>query len=189
LPMKRHSQKKSPMTAASDELLLLQSQLLAKEEEAKMKEKRLSRALKEKLAREEQNNTLNLHKTQTQWQRLLHMAEDEELRQDITGLSQTFAHEMECKDKVIKVRAQGWWEDTTPGPVRHLSPNLSQLLVTDLEQAEEQHAQALRGHVDKVDRLLELQRCRLALLEEAYGAQLLVLEEEFESERYGKGEG
>ncbi|XP_069735569.1 dynein regulatory complex subunit 2 isoform X2 [Phaenicophaeus curvirostris] len=156
--MKRHSRKETPMTA-SDKLLLLQSQVLAKVEEARIKEELLTRFRKEKLAREEQNNALSLHKIHTQWQALLRKAKDEELHQDIMVLSQTFARVMDCKDKVIES------------------------LVIDLEQAEEQHARALRGHVDNIDRLLELQRCRLAFLEEAYRAQLQVLEMEFESER------
>ncbi|XP_009471507.1 PREDICTED: coiled-coil domain-containing protein 65, partial [Nipponia nippon] len=56
-------------------------------------------------------------------------------------------------------------------------------LAADLEEAEEQHAQALRSHLHNVDRLLQLQRCRLACLEEGYGAQLEALQTEFEAER------
>ncbi|XP_009697923.1 PREDICTED: coiled-coil domain-containing protein 65, partial [Cariama cristata] len=56
-------------------------------------------------------------------------------------------------------------------------------LVTDLEEAEEQHARALRSHLHNIDRLLQLQRCRLTCLEEGYGAQLEALKTEFEAER------
>lgn len=64
-----------------------------------------------------------------------------------------------------------------------------QSLATDLEEAEEQHAQALRSHLHNVDRLLQLQRCRLMCLEEGYGTQLEALKMEFEAERYKGGEG
>ncbi|XP_053907465.1 dynein regulatory complex subunit 2 isoform X2 [Cuculus canorus] len=145
--------------AASDKLLLLQSQAVAKEEEAKMKTELLTRFLKEKLAREEQTSTLNLQKIHTQWQALLRKAKAKELRQDIAVLSQAFARMMDRKDSIIE------------------------LLVTDLDQVEEQHARPLRSHLDNIDRLLQLQRCRLAFLEEVYGAQWQVLETEFEAER------
>ncbi|XP_009571723.1 PREDICTED: coiled-coil domain-containing protein 65, partial [Fulmarus glacialis] len=74
-------------------------------------------------------------------------------------LSQTFARVMDCKDSVIES------------------------LATDLEEAEEQHAQALRSHLHNIDRLLQLQRCRLTCLEEGYDAQLEALKTEFEAER------
>ncbi|KAF1499428.1 Dynein regulatory complex subunit 2, partial [Megadyptes antipodes antipodes] len=70
-----------------------------------------------------------------------------------------------------------------------LSQTFARSLATDLEEAEEQHAQALRSHLHNIDRLLQLQRCRLTCLEEGYGAQLEALKTEFEAERYGGGEG
>ncbi|XP_010192328.1 PREDICTED: coiled-coil domain-containing protein 65, partial [Mesitornis unicolor] len=82
-----------------------------------------------------------------------------ELRQDVEILRQTFARVMDCKDSAIKS------------------------LVTELEEAEEQHAQALRSHLSNIDRLLQLQRCRLTCLEEGFSAQLEALETEFETER------
>ncbi|XP_068266800.1 dynein regulatory complex subunit 2 [Nyctibius grandis] len=66
---------------------------------------------------------------------------------------------MDCKDSVIESLAK------------------------DLEEAEKQHARALRSHLHNVDRLLQLQRSRLACLEEGYGAQLEALRMEFEAER------
>ncbi|NXE85800.1 DRC2 protein, partial [Cochlearius cochlearius] len=116
----------------------------------------------DKLAKEERSSTLNLRKLRTQWRAVLRETKDEELRRDIAILSQTFARVMDCKDGS---------------------------LATDLEEAEEQHAQALRSHLHNVDRLLQLQRSRLTCLEEGYGAQLEALKTEFEAERYGAGEG
>lgn len=62
---------------------------------------------------------------------------------------------------------------------------LPQSLATDLEEAEEQHAQALRSHLYNIDRLLQLQHSRLTCLEEGYSAQLEALKMELEAERYG----
>ncbi|NXV94883.1 DRC2 protein, partial [Calonectris borealis] len=161
MPDKRRSQAAAPMEA-EDGLLLLQSQALAEEEAAKTKGEMLTRFLKDKLAKEERSSTLNLQKLSTQWRAVLRETKDKELRQDIEILSQTFARVMDCKDSS---------------------------LATDLEEAEEQHAQALRSHLHNVDRLLQLQRCRLTCLEEGYDAQLEALKTEFEAERYGGGEG
>ncbi|XP_008935476.1 PREDICTED: coiled-coil domain-containing protein 65, partial [Merops nubicus] len=58
-----------------------------------------------------------------------------------------------------------------------------QSLIKDLEEAEEQHARALRSHLHNIDRLLELQRRRLRCLQEGYDAQLEALQTEFEEER------
>ncbi|XP_075581005.1 LOW QUALITY PROTEIN: dynein regulatory complex subunit 2 [Pelecanus crispus] len=158
MPAKRRPRAAAPM-AAEDRLLLLQSQALAEEEAAKTKGEMLTLFLKDKLAKEERNSTLNLHKLGTQWRAVLRETKDEELRQDIEILSQTFARVMDCKDSVIES------------------------LATDLEEAEEQHARALRSHLHNIDRLLQLQRCRLMCLEEGYGAQLEALKTEFEAER------
>ncbi|NXY00565.1 DRC2 protein, partial [Centropus bengalensis] len=189
-PVKQRQQEEAP-TAAMNDLLLLQKEALAKEEEAKMRGELLTRFLKNKLAREEQASTLNLQKIHTRWWVLLREAKAQELRRDIAILSQTFGRVMDCKDSVIEARAQGLaWTggrgDTTPGSVCDI-PHCStapQTLVTDLEQAERQRARALRSHLDNVDRLLQLQRGRLAYLEEGYNTQLSILEREFEAERY-----
>ncbi|NXJ86484.1 DRC2 protein, partial [Trogon melanurus] len=149
----------APM-AAEDQLLLLQSQALAEEEAAKRKGEIISRFLKDKLAKEKCSGALNLHKLNTQWRAVLRDTKDEELRRDVEILSQTFARVMDCKDSVIES------------------------LATDLEEAEEQHARALRSHLHNVERLLQLQRCRLTCLEEGYNAQLEALKTEFEAERY-----
>ncbi|KAM9214613.1 LOW QUALITY PROTEIN: dynein regulatory complex subunit 2 [Leptosomus discolor] len=158
MPKKRRPRAAAPM-AAEDELLLLQSQALAKEEEAKMKGELLGRFLKDKLAKEKQSSTLSLHKLNTQWRAVLRVAKAEELRQDIEILRQTFVRVMDGKDSVIES------------------------LATDLEEAEEQHAQALRSHLHNIDRLLQLQRCRLTCLEEGFSTQLEALKTEFEAER------
>ncbi|KAM6308064.1 dynein regulatory complex subunit 2 [Podargus strigoides] len=147
-----------PQTA-EDGFLQQQSQALAEEEGATLKQEILTRFLKEKLAREKRNSTLNLRKLGTQWREVLREIKVKDLRQDVEILSQTFARVMDCKDSVIET------------------------LVRDLEEAEEQHARALRSHVDSMDRLLQLHRSRLACLEEGYSTQLEALVAEFEAER------
>ncbi|NXX14724.1 DRC2 protein, partial [Podargus strigoides] len=153
-----------PQTA-EDGFLQQQSQALAEEEGATLKQEILTRFLKEKLAREKRNSTLNLRKLGTQWREVLREIKVKDLRQDVEILSQTFARVMDCKDSVIET------------------------LVRDLEEAEEQHARALRSHVDSMDRLLQLHRSRLACLEEGYSTQLEALVAEFEAERYRRGQG
>ncbi|NXC49919.1 DRC2 protein, partial [Penelope pileata] len=103
---------------------------------------------------------LNLLKLNAQWRAVLRATKARELRRDVAVLSQTLARVLDRKDDVISS------------------------LVTDLEEAEAQHARALSSHVHNVDRLLQLQRCRLACLQDGYEAQLRALTSEFETERY-----
>ncbi|POI19904.1 hypothetical protein CIB84_016349 [Bambusicola thoracicus] len=159
MPVKRQQRTAAP-TSAEDELLLLQGHALAEEEAAKRKREMLSRFLKDKLSQEQRSAALNLHKLHSQWRAVLREAKAQELHQDVAILSQTFARVMDSKDSVIES------------------------LVTDLEEAEAQHSRALSGHLQNVDRLLQLQRCRLHCMEEGYRAQLEELQEEFEAERY-----
>ncbi|NXS35516.1 DRC2 protein, partial [Pomatostomus ruficeps] len=146
-------------TAAEAELLLLQRQALAEEEAAKAKQELLARFLQEKLSREEQSSTWGLHKVRTFWRLALRKTKDEELRQDMEILSQTFTRVMDCKDGVIEA------------------------LVRDLDEAEEQQNRALSSHLHLTDHLLQLQRCRLGYLEERFNAQVDALKAEFETER------
>ncbi|XP_062486590.1 dynein regulatory complex subunit 2 [Pezoporus occidentalis] len=145
--------------SADDKLLLLQSQALAEEEAAKRKGEMLTRFLKHKLAQEEQSSALSLHKLHEQWRAVLREAKASELRRDVHVLSRAFARVMDCKDGVIEA------------------------LAADLEEAEEQHGRALRSHLLNVDRLLQLQRCRLACLEDGYRAHLQAMQAAFEEER------
>ncbi|NXQ09935.1 DRC2 protein, partial [Peucedramus taeniatus] len=148
-------------TSAEAELLLLQRQALAEEEEAKAKRALLTRFLQEKLSREEQSSTWGLHRVHTLWRSAQRKAKDQELRQDIEILSQTFTRVMDCKDGTIEA------------------------LVTELKEAEEQQNRALCSHLHLTDQLLHLQRCRLGYLEQGFSAQVGALKAEFEAERCG----
>ncbi|NXR59821.1 DRC2 protein, partial [Rhadina sibilatrix] len=146
-------------TAAEAELLLLQKQALAEEEAAKTKRELLTRFLQEKLSHEEQSSMRGVHKVLAAWRSVQRKAKDQELRQDIEILSQTFSRVMDCKDGVIEA------------------------LVRELEEAEEQQNRALRSHLHLMDQLLHLQRCRLGYLEEGFSAQVGALKADFEAER------
>uniref|UniRef100_A0A8C3UMB5 Dynein regulatory complex subunit 2 n=1 Tax=Catharus ustulatus TaxID=91951 RepID=A0A8C3UMB5_CATUS len=145
--------------AAEGELLLLQKQALAEEEAAKAKQNLLARFLQVKLTHEEQSSMWGLHRVRTLWRSVQRKTKDQELRQDVEILSQTFSRVMDCKDGVIE------------------------MLVTDLKDAEEQQNRALRSHLHLTDQLLHLQRCRLGYLEEGFNAQVDALKAEFEAER------
>ncbi|XP_064257330.1 dynein regulatory complex subunit 2 [Passer domesticus] len=146
-------------TAAEAELLLQQRQALAEEEAAKAKRALLTRFLQEKLSREEQSSRWGLHRVLTLWRSAQRKAKDQELRQDIELLSQTFTRVMDCKDSAIEA------------------------LVTELQEAEEQQNRALCSHLDLTDHLLHLQRCRLACLEQGFSTRVGALKAEFEAER------
>ncbi|XP_063120023.1 dynein regulatory complex subunit 2 isoform X2 [Rattus norvegicus] len=155
---KKGKKPKLPLTD-EEQLILFQQKLLADEEAAKKKERLLTQFLKDKLAKEEHNSSLNLNKINTQWRTVLREVKTRELHKDIEILSQIFERVVDCKDSVIKSLAR------------------------DLTEAEEQYAHALRGHLHNVDQLLTLQRRRLSLLEENYNMELEVLTKEFETER------
>ncbi|XP_032741931.1 dynein regulatory complex subunit 2 isoform X3 [Rattus rattus] len=96
---------KKPRLPLSDEeqLILFQQKLLADEEAAKKKERLLTQFLKDKLAKEEHNSSLNLNKINTQWRTVLREVKTRELHKDIEILSQIFERVVDCKDSVIKL--------------------------------------------------------------------------------------
>ncbi|XP_063149765.1 dynein regulatory complex subunit 2 [Candoia aspera] len=154
--------KKGPKRAAPTEeerLLMMQQKLLAEEEMNKKKEDMLVQFLKDKLAKEERNSVVNMHKINLQWRTVLREVKARELCKDIEILSQTFERVVDCKDSVIKSLAK------------------------DLAEAEAQYTHALRSHLHNIDQLLKLQNCRLGYLEEDYQTELQALQKEFDAER------
>ncbi|XP_053159270.1 dynein regulatory complex subunit 2 [Hemicordylus capensis] len=156
--MPKKGRKRAALTE-EERLLMMQQKLLAEQEMHKKKEDMLAQFLKDKLAKEERNSTLNIHKINLQWRTVLREVKARELRKDIEILSQTFERVVDCKDSVIKSLAK------------------------DLAEAEEQYAHALRSHLHNIDKLLQLQHCRLGYLEEDYHTELEALQKEFETER------
>ncbi|XP_077779920.1 dynein regulatory complex subunit 2 isoform X2 [Podarcis muralis] len=155
---KKRGRKRAALTD-EERLIMMQQKRLAEEEMTKKKEDMLAQFLKEKLAKEERNSELNLHKITLQWRTVLREVKARELRKDIEILSQTFERVVDCKDNVIKSLAK------------------------DLTEAEAQYAHALRSHLHNIDQLLELQRCRIGYLEEDYQTELQALQKEFDTER------
>lgn len=147
------------MLTEEERLLLMQQKLLAEEELHKKKEDMLAQFLKDKLTKEERNSVLNTNKINLQWRTVLREVKAKELRKDIEILSQTFERVVDCKDSVIRSLAK------------------------DLAEAEAQYAHALRSHLHNIDKLLELQQCRLNYLGEDYKTELEILQKEFEIER------
>ncbi|XP_067832424.1 dynein regulatory complex subunit 2 [Heptranchias perlo] len=155
---KKGSKKMAKMTE-EERLLFMQQKMLEEEEMQKKKEDMLSQFLKDKLSKEEHNTRLNTLKLNEKWRTVMREAKASELRKDIEILSQTFERIVDRKDSVIRA------------------------LTKDLEEAEEQYATALRNHVQNVDKLVDLQRSRLLLLENEFEAELKSLKEEFDTER------
>ncbi|MBN3316203.1 DRC2 protein, partial [Atractosteus spatula] len=158
---KKGGKKAGKLAAMSEEerLLFLQQKALAEEELSKRKEDMLTQFLKDKLQKEERSTAVNLAKLTVQWRAVLRRARAEELRRDIAVLSQTFERVLDRKDSVIKS------------------------LVSDLNEAEEQSAKALRSQLQCVDRLLQLQRGRLQALQQHWDSELEALSAEFNTER------
>lgn len=62
-----------------------------------------------------------LHRVRTLWRSAQRKTKDQELRQDIEILSQTFSRVMDCKDGAIEVAVGlagpgGWWQGTQMTP-------------------------------------------------------------------------
>ncbi|KAH0629153.1 hypothetical protein JD844_011008 [Phrynosoma platyrhinos] len=168
--MPKKKARKRAALSEEERLLMMQQKQLAEEEMTKKKQDMLAQFLKEKLAKEEHNSTVNMHKINLQWRTVLREIKARELRKDIEILSQTFERVVDCKDNVIKV----WSSD----------PSVSfQSLAKDLAEAEAQYAHALRSHLHNIDKLLQLQRCRLGYLEEDYQTELQAMQKEFDTER------
>ncbi|XP_056129423.1 dynein regulatory complex subunit 2 [Lampris incognitus] len=142
-----------------EKLLYMQQRAQAEEERARRKEEMLTQFLKDKLEKEEKNSAVNLLKVTQQWRAVLRQDRAAHLRQEIDVLSRTFERVLDRKDNVIKC------------------------LVSDLNEVEWQSADAIRSHLWCVDRLLALQKARLASLEHQWKSILAELSSEFNSER------
>ncbi|XP_066518970.1 dynein regulatory complex subunit 2 [Hoplias malabaricus] len=156
---KKGGVKQAAMTE-EERLLYMQQKAQAEEEIARRKEDMLTQFLKDKLQKEERNSTINLHKLTQQWRAVLRQTRAAELRNDIAILSQTFERVVDRKDSVIKS------------------------LVSDLTEAEQQSALALRAHLRCLDRLLELQKGRLSTLKLQWNNGLEDLSSEYNDERH-----
>ncbi|XP_071946491.1 dynein regulatory complex subunit 2-like [Antedon mediterranea] len=160
-PKKKKKSGKGKLAKMTEEerIIYLEQKALQEEEMKKKKEDMLNQFLKDKLVKEERSAHFNLFKLNHQWRTIMRTAKSKELKKDIEILSQTFERVVDRKDSVIKS------------------------LVKDLGEAEEQYSMALRSHLQNMDHLIDLQRCRLEVLLSEYEEELKVLKKEFDTER------
>ncbi|XP_036387705.1 dynein regulatory complex subunit 2-like [Megalops cyprinoides] len=156
---KKKGKKKVAAMTEEERLLFLQQKALEEEELARKRQEMLTQYLKEKLKKEERNSMVNMHKLTEKWRTVFRQACTEELRRDMSVLSQTLERVLDHKDSVIEC------------------------LVGDLMETEQQWSRALRSQVECADQLMELQRDRLASLRGQWSAEVERLSTEFETER------
>ncbi|XP_077967631.1 dynein regulatory complex subunit 2-like isoform X2 [Styela clava] len=158
---KKSGKKKGGKLAKMSEeerILFLEQKALAEEELRKKKEDLLMQFLKDKLGKEEKSTKVNLNRLNQQWRQIMRDSKSKDLRKDIEILSQTFERVVDRKDSVIKA------------------------LATDIGEAEEQYAVALRSHIQNIDDIVDLQRSRLDRLKCEYNDELNTIKKEFEDE-------
>jgi hypothetical protein len=115
--------------------------------------------IRDRMSTDQSNAKMNRLKIQNQWRKIMRLSKVEQLRKDIEVFSQGHERDVDRKDAII------------------------QMLDRDLEEAEEQYQMAQRAHLDKVDKLIDLQDGRLFGLESDFEAELSVLQAEFSLER------
>jgi len=142
-----------------ERILAMERKLLAEEEARKQKEEMLTRFLKEKLTKEENNTKSNMKKLQNQWRVIMREIKSSEVKKDIEILKQTFERVIDRKDAITKS------------------------LMKDLDEAEEQYQAAFKSHIQNLKKLGEFQGERLNNMEAEYDREMNDLGDEFEVER------
>ncbi|BFZ18991.1 hypothetical protein BsWGS_22029 [Bradybaena similaris] len=151
--------KKESQMTDEERIAFEEQKRYAEEEVRKKREDVLIQFLKDKLMKEEKATYFNMNKLNYQWRNIMRQAKAKELVKDIEILSQTFERVIDSKDAVLKS------------------------LFTDIAEAEEQYALALRSHLQKIDFLMDLQIKRIESLNQAYALELEIICEEFDLER------
>ncbi|DBA85017.1 TPA: Para-hydroxybenzoate--polyprenyltransferase, mitochondrial precursor (PHB:polyprenyltransferase), variant 2 [Trebouxia sp. C0005] len=161
MPPKKGKSSKSKKLNETDEerAARLEAEAAAAQEGARRREEAARLRLVERQQKEQAYGHMNAVKIHNQWRRIMRMAKTEELKQDIEILSQSYDRTVDRKDALI------------------------QALDRDLEDAEEQYGTALRGHLQVVDSLQDMQYARMKTMQEQFQTNLKALQEEFDSER------
>ena len=152
----------------------------------------------EKQQHEQDHGRMNAIKIHNQWRRIMRMAKTEELKQDIEILSQSFDRNVDRKDALIQVNSCQPISNARstcaiylakcfyplPTTIKQISRSRSrfgyqdvcvaQALDRDLEDAEEQYGTALRGHLQVIDSLQNMQYARMKTMQEQFQANLKV---------------
>ncbi|XP_072104905.1 dynein regulatory complex subunit 2 isoform X2 [Mobula birostris] len=157
--MSKQKTKKLDLMSEEERLLYMRQKMLDEEEIQRRKEEMLSQFLKDKLSKEQHNTRINILKLTEKWRTVMREAKAADLRKDIEILSHVFERIVDRKDGIIRA------------------------LTKDLEEAEQQYMRAMRNHVQNVDKLMDLQRSRLVVLEDEFEAELVLLKEELDVER------
>ncbi|DBA94555.1 hypothetical protein WJX77_004903 [Trebouxia sp. C0004] len=161
MPPKKGKSSKSKKLNETDEerAARLEAEAAAAQEGARRREEAARLRLVERQQKEQAYGHMNAVKIHNQWRRIMRMAKTEELKQNIEILSQSYDRTVDRKDALI------------------------QALDRDLEDAEEQYGTALRGHLQVVDSLQDMQYARMKTMQEQFQTNLKALQEEFDSER------
>lgn len=133
--------------------------LQLEEEMRKKKEELLVQFLKTKMARDEVFTKTNMFIINDRWRQIMRDAKSKELKAEIIIRKNTFDHQIDQKDEVIKA------------------------LVLDIKEAEEQYMMAHRSHLQILDQLWDFQKERLATLQIESDKELDLIKQSFELDR------
>ncbi|XP_065190351.1 dynein regulatory complex subunit 2-like [Sycon ciliatum] len=161
MPPKRKKSAKNKLAKMTEEerAEYLKQQLIKEEQMKKQKEELLVLFLKEKLVKEERAARHNMVRIQNQWIHIMRLFKARDLKSEIESLSKEFEKQIDRKMAI------------------------TQSLITDMEQSEEQQMMRMRRYAESLDELIALQAQRLVDLENAFETELATLETEFEEER------
>ena len=128
-------------------------------EERKKREILIKTRMQELMEEEAQFSKESLREVQMRWVELLRREKYIELSAEVEVLRQTYDKTLDRKNAVIE------------------------MLMNDLNEAEEQYKLALRTHLQNIDSLIELQNQRMSDLDAEYESDLKELKQEFELEK------
>ena len=142
-----------------DDPVLLEQMRIAEMEQRRKQEVLLRTRLEELMNEEETMTKVSTKDIEARWMRFLRDRRQKELLSEIEILRNTFEKMLDRKNAVIA------------------------MLMTDMEEAEEQYRLALRTHLSNIDSLIDLQNRRMADLEIEFENDLLEMKGDFELER------
>eukprot|EP01061_Rhynchopus_euleeides_P042127 TRINITY_DN73552_c0_g1_i1.p1 TRINITY_DN73552_c0_g1~~TRINITY_DN73552_c0_g1_i1.p1 ORF type:complete len:521 (+),score=211.77 TRINITY_DN73552_c0_g1_i1:338-1900(+) len=128
-------------------------------EERKKRETLIKTRMQELMEEEARYSQESLREVQMRWVELLRREKYIELSAEVEVLRQTYDKTLDRKNAVVE------------------------MLMNDLNEAEEQHKLALRTHLQNIDSLIELQNQRMSDLDAEYESDLKELKQEFELEK------
>ncbi|XP_076333067.1 dynein regulatory complex subunit 2-like [Tachypleus tridentatus] len=128
-----------------------------KDENQNIKEKLVEQFIQQKITKERKVSNLNYIKISQQWRFLLREVKSKELKKELENLKQTFQRVLDRKEAVIAS------------------------LQKDHQDYDLQHEQIVNGHLQNLEKLIELQRERVKICYGDYLSKKKMLKEEFDS--------